>query len=265
MRILFVAFLLLCCADSAYSAVTVVPKRVVFEGRDRSAEINLINSGDKEEPYRIFFQEKTMLETGEFRTLDKTPSYSAEKMIAYSPRQVVIPPRSSQTIRIIARKPKNIASGEYRSHLSFQSIPDNKDNALSKKSLQEGEVEVNLTPIFGLSIPVIIRHGNMVSNVEICELSPKLITSSIIDIRLCREGKSSSYGNFIAYYSISSAEEILVGTAKGVAVYAENSSRSFKLPLTPPENVTLESGGKIRVRYEEEDGTLLAEAETVIP
>ncbi|MCP4395365.1 MAG: hypothetical protein GY804_14030 [Alphaproteobacteria bacterium] len=91
--------------STASANVTIDPKRVVFFGRERIAKVNLINSGDKEAVYRVFFQETYMGKDGIVRIHklgDNPPAgfRSSSHMIRYSPRRVTIPAHSGQVVRI---------------------------------------------------------------------------------------------------------------------------------------------------------------------
>ena len=254
--------------------VSLDPKRIVFTGRDRTKEIFLMNSGDKEAVYRVFFQEMKMDKDGGVKVIKKEDvpeGYSsASTMIRYSPRQVTIPAHGSQVVMFMARKKKNTADGEYRSHAVFQAVPQDAGETLDDIVLKEGEIGVKITPIFGISIPVIIRQGDLSATAEISGLK---ITAGkegkkILNLTLNRKGNRSLYGSFTANYTPpGSKKEVAVGYIKGVAVYDGLAARTLKIALNPPEGTSLKKGGKIVLKFEEDrdmGGDAKAEASIVI-
>ena len=83
---------------------------------------------------------------------------AAEAMILYAPRKVTLPPNQPQSIRINARAPQGLADGEYRVHLLFRAIPEARPATAPAPT--QG-VSFRLTPVYGVTIPVIVRLGNL--------------------------------------------------------------------------------------------------------
>lgn len=239
-------------------SVSLDPKRIVFQGRDRTAEIYLMNSSDKEVTYRVFFQEMEMNEDGGIKKLEEDAlpeGYpAASKLIRYSPRQVEIPAHGSQIVMFMARKPKDLAEGEYRSHAVFQAVPDDAGQSLDDMVLKEGEVGVKITPIFGIAIPVIVRHGELSATASISGLKlTKKDNKQVLSMTLKREGNRSLYGHMEALYTApSGGKEISVGRIKGISVYDGVAKRGVSLTLNPPEGVSLKKGGSLKLKFEED-------------
>ena len=262
--------------NQSYAAgqLMIAPTRVVFEGRDRSAQINVMNTGNATETYRISFVEKRMSESGDFITIEKADAGErfASKMIRYSPRQVVLPPGKSQTIRLMLRRPKNISEGEYRSHLYFQNIPKNSaKNVDQLVNDNNKQVKIELTPIVGITIPVIVRHGKTSANSALQDM--KLIKPNNKDPRtklvfqINRQGNQSSYGDLTATHIPNDGNEKIIGRANGVAVYLPNSHRKVQMLLNMAQGQSL-SKGKILMTYRErpeDGGALLASTELLLP
>ncbi len=152
-------------AANAAASLMVTPLRVVFDERTRTAQITLVNQGDETGDYRISFIRQKMTETGQFVAVEANEQgmYS-DLMIRYSPRQVSLPPGQSQIVRLMLRKPRDLSAGEYRSHLLFQSIPKPSKSSLEKLSGKSGVgISVEIIPLVGITIPVIVRHGKLVA------------------------------------------------------------------------------------------------------
>src|SRR5512140_2324543 len=110
----------------APGGLLVAPTRVVFEGRQRSAELTLVNTSDRTATYRISLVHMRMGEHGEMQQATAPDSLEllTDSMIRYSPRRTVLPPGVPQTVRIQLRLPSVLEPGEYRTHLLFRQVPD---------------------------------------------------------------------------------------------------------------------------------------------
>jgi hypothetical protein len=252
----------------------VAPTRLILEGRTRTAELALVNIGDHPATFRISFTHMKMLETGDIKEVE-TPGPDealADSLIRYSPRQVVLDPHVVQTVRIQLRLPDTLAPGEYRTHLLFRGVPSTDTVApIDPKEKTEG-FRILLTPIYGVSIPLIVRHGDTTASVTLTEprLEPAKSPTepSVLHVRLNRTGTRSVYGNItIRFTPKGGGREQVVGMANGVAVYTPLPSRIANIVLRPPSGVNL-SAGTYRVTYmdaEQVGGGLLAEAVLSIP
>lgn len=250
------------------------PTRVVFEKDQRSAQVELVNQGKTPETYRISVVNRRMGESGEFIVITEPGpgEQFAESMLRYSPRQVTIPSGSSQTVRILLRKPAELAPGEYRSHLQFDRVAD----ASGSNSVEElgkdkaGGVGVVLSALVGASIPVIVRHGDTEAQVALRNLSLQAVDAdkgAAVSFEILREGNRSIYGDISITFTPRIGVTLDLVKASGVAVYVPNPLRKARMPLTLPEGVILR-GGTLKVSYRERaeaGGKLLAESSLVLP
>lgn len=267
--------LMFCCLPSSRLAagpgpgdLLVAPTRIVFEGRQRTAEITLVNLGEHDATYRIGFVELQMDEFGGTREYDPegVPEEKlASGMIRYSPRQVLLEPGVAQTVRLQLRKSENLPPGEYRSHLLFRAIPqENISQDQEDGAAGGGGIDITLTAIYGVSIPVLVRHGELTAQTHLGELElapgePGSNSQALL-FRLERTGTSSVFGHLRAEFLPLGGRPIVVGAANGVAVYAENASRRGRLTLQiPPE--FRNRPGVLVLRYETPAGQLLSRAE----
>lgn len=255
----------------ADAQLMVSPTRVVFEAKTRTTEITLINAGTSTGTFRIAFERKQMTEEGAYRDVGENESgMFADPYIRFSPRQVTLAPGQSQTVRLMLRKPSDLAEGEYRSHMLFQSIPDASATDIAQQVQEDKQgVTVRLIPILGISIPVIVRHGKLEASAVLSQLAFHPATEKsapAISINFGRSGTQSVYGDLLVKFR-PKGQEYLVGMAKGVAVFTPNTHRKFTLRLQPPEGVALRDG-ELLVEYrqpESEGGKLLAASQTSIP
>ncbi len=251
----------------------VSPTRVVLVGRTRTAEVLLLNRGTQTATYRISVINMRMTETGKFETIEQTESDQmfADKLIRYAPRQVTLDPGAAQTVRIMVRKPRDLQPGEYRSHLYFRAVPP-PGAGRSVELADSGQgIQIKLTVIPGVTIPVIIRHGAVSAQATLSEINvidldtpegPKL------SLRINRQGSQSLYGDLtVAFFVANGIKEQIVARANKLAVYTPNSSRLLALPLRLPDGASM-SNGRLQVIYRarpEEGGAVIAEAQIELP
>ena len=250
----------------AQGNLLITPKRIVFEGNKKSEEINLANIGKDTANYIISVIQIKMNEDGTFEkiTIPDSAQNFADKNIRFFPRSVTLGPNEAQSVKVQITKTNEMAIGEYRSHLYFRANPaptplgeevvDEKDSVLS----------VRLTPIFGISIPVIIRKGVSTAAVNISKLSMdyQKEKNTSVNITFNRTGNMSVYGDVIVNHISAEGKVTLVGLVKGMAVYTPNSVRRFHLVLDNSGVVNYHEG-KLRVVYSDQSSKpiTLAEAE----
>ena len=259
----------------AGAQVSVSPTRVIFEGRTRTASVTLINRGDKASTFRVSFERKRMTEDGQFEDI-KNPQPGeifSDQMIRFSPRQVVLPPGKAQVVRLLLRKPPNLADGEYRSHMLFREIPEQESTSIESQASNKKQLTISIKPVLGISIPVIVRQGSTSAEVSLVKSSLANIsadkTQGMLDLTMKRTGNESVYGDIVATYYKNSSDKngIVVAQANGIAVYTPNYSRTLKLKVQSPAGVKLE-GGTIDVvfRTNPTDGNkVLAQGQVKVP
>jgi hypothetical protein len=241
----------------------VAPTRIVLDGR-RGAEIVLNNVGDEPATYRISVELRRMTEDGNLTEVSDPTSreQSAEQMIVYAPRRVTLAPNEPQSIRIAARAPEGLADGEYRVHLLFRAIPPATPVAADNGETPKG-LHLQLIPIYGVTIPVIVRLGNLqvtagISNVGVERRDGKLA----IGLDLNRSGSRSTYGEVLV---LKPGLKDPIAVQKSVAVYTEISKRHVSVPVD--DNYKGDLTGPVTVQYVEtyEDGNQkIAETRAVL-
>ena len=250
-----IAILTLLASHAFAGELMVHPTRVVFDGNARTAQIDVINSGTETMTYRISLIRRRMTETGEFVPVESTAADErfADEMIRYSPRQVVVPPGGTQAVRLQLRKPAALEEGEYRSHLLFQALPpverprtgnpacpDRQDCLSSTDGLQ-----IELTAVYSVSIPLIVRHGTTAAEVAIRDVA---VRDGAVTFTLDRKGTRSVYGDLIVSLRGARGAERVLARANGVAVYTPNASRRVRI-LLPPDRAPL--AGELHVTFAE--------------
>jgi P pilus assembly chaperone PapD len=231
------------------------PTRVVFEGGIRTAQLTLVNTGARTATYRLKLVRLRMSENGIIRQVTDPDSSEqfADTLVRFSPRRVELEPQVPQTVRLQLRKPADLPAGEYRSHLLIQALPE---QAAEQAAASGPGIHLNLQPVFGVSIPVIVRQGETSASLTLSDVS--LQPGSGADqpprlrVVLNRSGNRSVYGNLVATWSAEAGKEQVVGVAKGVAVYTPNARRVFELPLTLDRDHA--RSGRLDVKFDAPSG-----------
>lgn len=247
----------------------VAPPRVVFEGRASTAEVTLVNRGTQPATYRISFVQLRMDEDGGTKEIQQAEGGElfADALVRFSPRQVVLEPNIGQTVRLQLRKPADLAPGEYRSHLLFRSIPSTEGAEPSVEAPPADKMSIQLIPVYGISIPIIVRHGETSAAVTLGD--PEVLTpggpdaTPVLYFRVHRAGSQSVYGNLTVTFTPDGGKPIIVGLANGVGVWAPYPVRRVGVPLRPPAGVVL-GRGVLQVSYAKADQRDAVIAETVL-
>jgi P pilus assembly chaperone PapD len=241
----------------------VAPTRIVLDGR-KGAEIVLNNIGDEPATYRVSIEFRRMDKDGGLS--DVTTPTAADKtaadMILYAPRRVTLAPHEPQAIRIAARPPQGLPDGEYRVHLLFRAIPPANPVVQASAEPEKG-LRFQLTPIYGVTIPVIVRLGNLqatggIANVQL----EKKDGTQAVALDLTRTGSRSTFGEVRV---IKAGIKDPIALQKGVAVYTEVNSRHMSIPLSGAYKG--DAAGPVTVQYVEtfEDGSrVIAETQAVL-
>lgn len=256
--------------------LAVVPTRVVLEGRERAAQVSVLNKGSVRATYRISIINMQMTETGEYRRVEETGVGGgyADSLVRYAPRQVQLAPGKSQTVRIILRKPSGLEEGEYRSHILFQAVPDPTIGQSVEVTTKEEGMSIRLIVVPAITIPLIVRHGTLdatatLSNLRLAKSDASFKGQPTLTFQIDRSGKRSVFGDImIAYRPPGDGEEYIIGEISQLAVYTPNAYRIVTLPLHIPESVKL-SGGRIAIQFRarDDDGKsdVVATAEMNVP
>lgn len=235
----------------------VAPTRLVFEGRQRTGQLTLVNTGAETATYRISLIRLRMTETGGFRPVQEPDSAElfADTLVRFSPRRVELPPNVPQTVRLQLRLPADLPPGEYRSHLLFRAVPvsEPEDSARSEPAT---DLQLTLRAVYGVSIPIIVRHGALVAGVSLSdprvERVPDAEPPTRLTVTLNRSGDRSVYGDLRAALVREGQPDLVVGVARGLAVYTPNTRRTCVLPLRLPPS--LDPRARLRVRFESASG-----------
>jgi fimbrial chaperone protein len=253
-------------SHSLQANLLVTPTRVEFDDkRAKSAVFSLVNKGTSTSRYEIYFEDKRMLENGDFITLDKDDrivetnlaadealisqmqAASIAKYVRYSPRRITLDPEQGGRVRLALRVPKDFPEGEYRSYIAFHQIPlapkeSNRDTNKDNQSLS-----LSITAYIKIAIPIFLRVGDLKAEISLhggkIELSGG---EQSLQVTLHRQGIRSSYGDLEV---INPVNNQVLGSLKSTVVYSELNEKTFSVPLSE----TVPSGGELIIRFTESD------------
>lgn len=233
----------------------VYPTKVELDNRNRSAVFSIVNKNNKESRYEIYFEDKYMLPTGDYVTVDKDKDIDKGKtslvdFARYSPRRVNLQPEQAANVRLALRLPKNIKKGEYRSYIVFHEIPP---PPVEKSKEDNAKFSIAITAYTKIAIPVILRVGDLTSELKI-ENDGFDAEKRSMQVTLTRTGDRSTYGNIEILNALTLD---VIGKSKNLSIYTELDTRTFDVPLT----VDVLPNTDLIVRYTENE--TLNDAKTI--
>jgi hypothetical protein len=251
--LVLILFILLASLNvDAQGNLLVTPRRVVFDGTKRSVDLNLANIGKDTATYAISLVQIRMKEDGGFDiiTAPEPGQNFADQNIRFFPRSVVLPPGEAQVVKVQLLRTTQLAPGEYRSHFYFRSVPKTDPLGEEKVITDSNSISVRLTPVFGITIPAIIRVGESTTKVTLSDLMLEIAADGnpVLKLVFNRTGNFSVYGDLAVDHVSSQGIVTRVGAAKGVAVYTPNTVRRFQINLNKVAGLDLISG-KLKVFF----------------
>lgn len=270
-------------AVNAY--INITPKRLTFDRTRRNGTVFLLNQGEDPITVDISMIDRVMLPDGQILAADEAAQRSegkaaaaalksAKELVQVSPRRVTLAPGRPQTVRVRIAAPPEGADGERRSHLTVTTLPPRDSGATAEAAAANpgaaGQLRFQITAVYGLSIPVIVRAGEpdvraAIENarIEYAEVSPDGRApprrTAIAVFEVVRAGPSSLYGNFEVRPAGDRRGAEALGLARGVGVYPEITRRAVRIPLSRPPA----AGEQLEVTFTDDDtspGKVLAKA-----
>lgn len=249
-------------AQAGVGDLLVAPTRLILDG-GRGTEVILNNIGNETATYRISVELRRMKPDGSFEdvTAPTAAEAAARDMIVYAPRRVTLPPRQPQTIRIAARAPAGLPDGEYRVHMLFRAVPPPQPPVKTPADFKG--IGFALTPVYGVTIPVIVRLGNLSATAGIANVGKTEHEGKpAVALELTRKGSRSTFGEVRV---LKAGLPTPLASQRGIAIYTELDKRHVNVPIDP--QFAAQASGPVTVQYlETQDGatTVLAETSAVL-
>ncbi len=185
-------------------------------------------------------------------------------MVRYAPRRITLEPNQPQSVRLSARPAPELPDGEYRVHLAFRAVPDATEAAKAIEQTDASGLTIRLTPIYGITIPLIVRKGQLDASVAIA--NPQVLRQpavNVLKLDLQRGGARSVYGDVVVQPRGGGKP---LFEARGLAVYPELAQRSLALQVSAEQAAKLR--GPVRIEYREPaeaGGKLIASLDSTLP
>jgi hypothetical protein len=133
-------------------------------------------------------------------------------------------------------------------HLLFRAVPPPHPQVASQKV--EG-VAFQITPIYGVTIPVIVRLGNLEAKAGLANVRKVMEDGKpAISLDISRSGGRSTYGEVRV---VKAGVKDPIALVRGVAIYTELGGRSLTIPIDPAH--VAEATGQVTVQYVEPTDT----------
>lgn len=223
--------------------VTVAPPAVFIDHRTRSGSLVLFNGGN--EPTEVTI-------TGEFavpladslgaialRTIAEPDSSwpAATRWIEAYPRRVTVPPRSRQTVRLLARPPQGLADGEYWTRLVVSSRGAPVPVTLTGDT---AGVHVGIDMQVNTLVAVFYRKGAVSTGVTLRDMGTTRIGDSLKVAVAMERGGNAAFIGALHLTLLDAAGRTAATTNVPIAVY-RSMTPVFALPVAglPPGRYTL--------------------------
>ncbi len=154
------------CPRRLRATCSLAPTRVILDG-SRGTEVVLNNIGAQPATYRISLEIKRMTAEGGLDEIAEDEVNAAERtaldMIAFSPRRVTLAAEPAAGDPRRGACSRRNAAGRISRAYAVRAVPDAAAAVRADPAKPAGEgVSIALTPIYGITIPVIVRVGDLV-------------------------------------------------------------------------------------------------------
>jgi len=246
------AYVALITVSVSHANMLISPTRVYLDADNRSATLTLKNTSEGPRTYKLLWEEKRATEKGGYTDVSEGEEWpSASNLVRFSPRQITVGAGENQTVRFSFRPPADLPTGEYRSHLLLQVLPEISEPTATLN--QEGPSENVGVQVFmqmSFSIPVVVRNNTDVPEVSLAGIKavPSASGKSLaLELTLDREGDASSFGNVVVEMQRDSDSPVeVIGRYKELSIYSELNKRKLVVPL---KYGSIPSGAVLRVAY----------------
>tara|TARA_R110002124_G_scaffold89216_2_gene228289 strand:+ start:372 stop:1223 length:852 start_codon:yes stop_codon:yes gene_type:complete len=232
-------------AQTEGSVLFISPHRVDIAPDGRIQELNVANKSDVPRRYDLQIINQVMTESGVTERRD-TFEYSAEKMLKFTPKRFTLEPGERQVIRVMVRRPKDLADGDYHSHLLFREVPLRNQERDGSGSDGKQKASFEIQALYGVAVPIVIQHGTVNSSMDIVSaaLAKNEQGNAGLGITFSRSGNGEAAAHLSVVHRLPGKEDVPVTTEQWVRIYREVDQIQKFVRLTSPEGHNL-SGGQL--------------------
>jgi P pilus assembly chaperone PapD len=253
-----VLLLLVLLPGSGWSGAVLLiyPTEIVFDGRDRSAEVTLTNRGDAIGTFETSWMEMGMRPEGVLQKRE-SDEWSIQPYVRYSPRRVTLDPGESQIIKIALRPDSSAAEGEYYTHMRILTLNEEDLATFEDDQASPEQVGVAVKARSAIAIPVIWRNSASEPEVAI-DTAEFDAESDQVAVTVRRAGRLSARAYL---HVVDRRGDGTVGPIGGpiqVVIYPNLETRDVRIPIN--EKVDLSGAARVVLSTDEliTDQTTLA-------
>lgn len=244
-------------AEAATKMLLLNPTRVIFSETTRTAEVHVGNVGKEPITYAIDVIAMRRDKDGNLREVQQESETErlVNGMIRFAPRRATIEPGKRQVVKLMLRKPGDLAAGEYQTRLRFTPQAKNRDaEATAQAADPGGKTSIQLDVLVASTIPVIIQHGITGGEAAPVALTVKSHGAGgaelAAEVKFARSGGGSAFGDATVSLLPTAAphKAQTIGQATGIAIYTPAKEQSVLIPLKGVNRSTL-AGGQLRVVF----------------
>lgn len=256
-------------AQSEGSILFISPHRVDIPPDGRIEELNVANKSDVPRRYDLQIINQVMTENGTTERRD-TFEYSAEQMLKFTPKRFTLEPGERQVIRVMVRRPRDLADGDYHSHLLFREVPLRTQERDKGQTGGGQKASFEIQALYGVAVPIVIKHGAVTSSMDI--VSAALVNDERgnpgLGVEFSRSGNAEAAALLSVVHRLPGQEDVPVVTEQWVRIYREVDKIRRIVGFTLPEGHKL-SGGTLAMTLTKDPRTpqaqVIATSEISLP
>lgn len=256
---LILAFLVVLPVNSAFARIDILPRIVVLDSRERSAEITILNLFDQPSLYRLSLIHYKQNPDGTYEELEQplSPNFDPEQHVRISPKQFKVNEGGRQKIRLSVRRPADLPDGEYRFHL----IAKRFETADQSQTPQEEGASISLKINVAVAIPIVIRQGDTSVEAKIGDFSyvaPSAENNNRheLSVTINRSGTAGSVGKLEVFRG-----DERIGYITNFNIFSEVDYRTIGVPIGSDPR----GQGALRIVYSDNDDNVVYDEKTVQP
>lgn len=215
---------------AAHANISLSPYFLELSDMDsRTGQVRFTNTSQSTKSYNIGMVNFQQNKDGTYTNINKAMPGNpfADPYLEWAPHQATLAPGQSQIVRVRRRGMAAAPDGEYVSHMLIRELPDDADLYGTYADKSQG-LSINLRPLYGVSIPVMIEHGHLASDARLGDVRAfKRGGQPIASVTVSRSGNRSFYGTVV----VSDGRRELGRLAK-FRIFMTTPVRVLEIPLT---------------------------------
>lgn len=229
---LVAACLVAAVVPAIVKAVIVTPTAIFLNDRTRFTQVTLFNSGGTAEEITLAvkygYPDVDSVGNLVYRLLDSaaTSEPSAASWVTVYPRRMVLQPGARQVVRVLANPPRMLRDGEYWARFVVTS-----NGAALPIESDEPTVRVGVNLELKTVIPVLFRHGDVSTGLEVKGFSASLSRDSITAIADLHRLGNAAYLGSVRFELVDSTGRQRGRWQTALAIHKPDYKRRFVYPV----------------------------------